>query len=286
MIASALTAPARGWFVPGKTGPLYFFFQPPLAARPRTTRAVLMIPPFAEEMNKSRRMLALQARRLAADGVAALLLDLSGTGDSAGEFADARWESWRADVATGYDWLRAQGIDRIEFLGVRLGAMLALDVVRHTALGVGRVALWQPVVSGEAMLSQFLRIRVAASMMASDKEKESTQQLQQALRSGQSIEVGGYELTPELAAAIEPLRLDRLVDNGSPPIDWLEIVPDHSQTVSPASRRVVDAWQARGVDVRAAAVAGAPFWSSVEITTVPALVEITAERFRAESNPT
>ena len=51
---------------------------------------VLFIPPFAEEMNRARRMVALQARDLAAAGWDVLQLDLFGTGDSQGDFGDAR----------------------------------------------------------------------------------------------------------------------------------------------------------------------------------------------------
>lgn len=272
----------RGWFVSGQAGPLYFFYQPPLAVVP-PSRAVLIVPPFAEEMNKSRRMSALLARRLAADGVATLLLDLYGTGDSAGDFGDARWGIWHADVATAYDWLRARGCERISLLGIRLGALLALDVLRQAALTVERVVLWQPVVSGEVMLSQFLRIRVAAAMMATDQAKQTTQELHRALHAGQAVEVAGYELAPDLARAIDPLRLEQLPDHRTPPIAWLEVVADNVNALSPASRRVIEAWRARGLDVRGEAVAGAPFWSATEIATAPALLESTARCLCADT---
>src|SRR5258705_9769402 len=48
--------------------------------------SVLYLPPFAEEMNKSRRMAALQARAFARIGWNVLQMDLFGCGDSSGEF--------------------------------------------------------------------------------------------------------------------------------------------------------------------------------------------------------
>src|SRR5687768_8838655 len=58
----------------------------------RPARAlVVYVHPFAEEMNKSRRMAALQARALAASGHAVLQIDLLGCGDSSGDFGDASW---------------------------------------------------------------------------------------------------------------------------------------------------------------------------------------------------
>src|SRR5689334_9630124 len=67
------------------------------AAAPSLRQAVLVLPPFAEELNKCRPMLAAQARALAAAGLDVLLVDLFGTGDSDGEFVEARWERWQQD---------------------------------------------------------------------------------------------------------------------------------------------------------------------------------------------
>ncbi|HEY9550049.1 MAG TPA: hypothetical protein VIR45_11165, partial [Kiloniellaceae bacterium] len=83
----------------GPAGPLFAVHH---AAAPASRQGLglVYLPPFAEEMNRSRRMAALQARRLAALGVDDLLLDPFGTGDSAGDFGDARWEIWREDART------------------------------------------------------------------------------------------------------------------------------------------------------------------------------------------
>ncbi len=57
-----------------------------------------MLPPFAEEMNKCRRMMALTAYALQAAGLDVLFVDLFGTGDSGGDFADGSLEVWRSDL--------------------------------------------------------------------------------------------------------------------------------------------------------------------------------------------
>ena len=82
------------FFLVGGQGTLFAIYYPPAAGVPRRD-GVLYVPPFAEEMNKSRRLVALQARRLAAAGFGVLVPDLYGTGDSAGDFAEARWSIWR-----------------------------------------------------------------------------------------------------------------------------------------------------------------------------------------------
>lgn len=59
-------------------------------ARPKLS--VLGLRPFAEELNKSRRILVLAATHLAASGAEVLIPDRLGTGDSEGEFNDSNWE--------------------------------------------------------------------------------------------------------------------------------------------------------------------------------------------------
>jgi len=73
-------------FLPGRRGPLFALWFDPDAAG---DQAILVVPPFAEELNKSRRMLALQGKSLARAGRGLLAVDLHGTGDSAGEFIEA-----------------------------------------------------------------------------------------------------------------------------------------------------------------------------------------------------
>ena len=59
---------------------------------------IVFVHPFADEMNKSRRMVAIQARTLARQGWSVFQPDLSGCGDSEGDFGDASWERWRDDL--------------------------------------------------------------------------------------------------------------------------------------------------------------------------------------------
>ena len=62
-------------------------------------------------MNKCRRMIAEVGRRLEGSGVGMLVVDLFGTGDSEGEFAQADWQRWKADLAGAVQWAAAEGVD-------------------------------------------------------------------------------------------------------------------------------------------------------------------------------
>ena len=76
--------------IAGDRGPLFAVHYAPTLAQ--HGRAAIYLPPFAEELNRSRKMASLQARALAAAGIGVLVLDPYGCGDSAGDFRDARWD--------------------------------------------------------------------------------------------------------------------------------------------------------------------------------------------------
>lgn len=256
---------ARPFFLP--VGPRHVFalhHAPPAAPR----GAVVYLPPFGEEMNKSRRMAALQSRALAAAGWHVLQIDYHGTGDSEGDFADARWATWLDDIAAARAWL-AQACGQEPWLwGLRLGALLAAtSLAARPAPGL---LAWQPVTNGRQHLQQFLRLKAGAEWLAADKAAQAQARPLEDLQAGRPVEVAGYTLHPELAmpmaeAALRlPAALARLV--------WLEVSPREDATLSPASERVLGALGERAL---ARVVQGPSFWQAQEIETAPSLVDAT-----------
>jgi len=245
-------------------------FRP--AARHADSPGLLFLPPWAEEANKARRMIARLGHALAERGVVTLVPDYLGTGDSEGAFEDARWELWRRNVRDAEAWMRADGCDRVHLGGLRLGAALALASLSDLPAPPRSMLLWQPVVNGRQMLVQFLRLRLAASL-GGGTERETTSELRARLDAGESVEVAGYMLSPELAQALDGLRLDALTPAPGVPVEWLELAATPDAEVSPAARSVAEAWLAGGFRVRQAVVAGEPFWSTQELVDAPALIE-------------
>lgn len=270
------------FFLERSTHSLFSVFTPPAAATPFKGN-VLYIHPFAEEMNRSRRMAALMARALSRVEWGALSVDLLGCGDSSGDFADAGWAEWLADVRAGLDWLRNRNDGAITVIGLRLGAALAAQTTRETPDLVDRLVLWQPVTSGKSMLTQFLRIRVAAAMTGGGGNgAETTRSLRQRFHDGEAVEVAGYEISPDLARALDGLELAALTPPASIPVHWLELSAEPERPVSPGANRIIDAWRETGCTIEAETIVGEPFWSLQETAIAPALIARTTEIIEAD----
>lgn len=250
-------------FVGGKR----FFIQDiPSAGEPRA--ALVYVHPFAEEMNRSRRMVALQARALAIAGCATLRLDLLGCGDSAGSLRDATWSRWLDDIRAAVAEMRRRTRAPLWLWGLRSGALLASHAARNVD-GLHGLLLWQPVASGRSVVQQFLRLKSAGDLTNADRASASA--LRQQLARGDELEVGGYLLSEPLVKGIEDASL------AAPPpgtrVAWLEVSNRPEPSLMPASAGLLDGWRALGLPVVAEVVPGPAFWQTTEIEEAPALIE-------------
>jgi exosortase A-associated hydrolase 2 len=225
------------------------------------------VAPFGEEMNRTRRASALAARALAAQGWAVLQIDLYGSGDSDGEFGEACWDAWLADLALGHAWLAERTGQAVGLWGVRLGALLALDYARAAALPVARFVLWQPVLRGAVYLNQLLRLRLASEMLAGG--SANRQALRAALRA-EAQEISGYMVAPALADAIEVLDAGMLPTPAAP-VHWLEIVPAAGRAAPAPSQQQAWTWRAQGATVELQSVHDDACWNTQEVTECPRL---------------
>jgi len=266
---AAAGTPAEPFFLKADGGQRFCLYHPPAGP---ARGALLYVHPFAEELNRARRMAALQARAFAAAGHAVLQIDLAGCGDSSGDFGDARWELWKADLALAAAWLRERTDAPLRLWGLRLGALLALDYARTAAHPVAGMLLWQPVLKGSTYLTQFLRLRLAGALLADGDAGGGTAQLRAALLAGEALEIAGYDLDPHLARALDALDpLDAF--RPACPVDWIEAVSQAGAEPSPGAARAAAAWCDAGVDLRLHPVHSAPFWTTTEITENAAWLE-------------
>ena len=232
---------------------------------------ILYLHAFAEEMNKSRRMAALGARAFAAAGWAVLQIDLSGCGDSAGDFRDARWQSWIDDTNAGWKWLQTHCSGPIIIWGLRVGSLLAADWLAQSECSPP-LLLWQPVLNGKQHLTQFLRLKAASGMQRDSEAKAVMNQLRQDLDAHRSVDVAGYTIHPDLAAGIAASSL-RFPPGYPGPVAFLEVGAAGRTGPSPGLVALARAGEEAGVRVRTFPVSGPAFWQTQEIETCPALIE-------------
>lgn len=253
-------------------------FTPPAAL-------VIYVHPFAEEMNKSRRMAALQSHAFAAHGCAVLQMDLLGCGDSAGDFGDATWDAWIDDVRMAFElareihartWVGA-ACPPVWLWGLRAGSLLASAAAVTWDRPVNFL-FWQPTPSGKAVLQQFLRLK-GASALGQPSARETTEQLRSELAAQRPVEVAGYVLAPRLASGLADATLQ-------PPAFackalWIEVSLRNEPALTAGSQAALTRWQAAGVISREQVVAGPAFWSTVEMEDAPALVSATTSLLMA-----
>ena len=272
-MTAPLHAPAEAFFLPAAQGQRFCLYHAPQGS---CRGALVYVHPFAEEMNKARRMAAVQARTLAAHGYGVLLIDLHGCGDSDGDFGDASWDSWKKDLTAASAWLLERLERPVGLWGLRLGALLALDYARDARQPVAQLLLWQPVTDGAGFLTQFLRLRLAGAMLDQGAAAGGgTAALRATLAGGEALEVAGYLLSPTLAKELDTLDATRLAPPC--PTHWLEIVAAAERPLPPGAARVKAAWERDGATPDVRTVACAPFWATQEIAECPELITATLE---------
>lgn len=284
----------EAFFLPATSGQRYCLFHRP-ATEEAARGALVYVHPFAEEMNKARRMAAVQARALAAAGYAVLQIDLHGCGDSSGDFADASWAGWLDDVELACVWLRARCAAPLWLWGLRSGCLLAAEAAQRGAPPAG-LLFWQPVVSGKQHLQQFLRLKTAGAILGGAGERAeneaaggaeratgksaaggtaggATDRLRRQLAQGETVEVAGYVLAPALAGGLE--RSELLPPPPASRCEWIELAARPTAPLSPAAELRLARWRAAGHAVRGTVVAGPAFWQTSEIEEAPALLDAT-----------
>lgn len=237
-------------------------------------RKFLIVPPFAEEMNKSRHVLAALAVAIGDAGHDVLMPDLFGTGDSTGDFSEATLATWQADLDATIERLNPNA--GLELIGLRAGALLAADVAsRHK---VNSMTLLHPMVDGKQQLTQMLRLRLASGLMGGG-EKETVKELKQKLAEGECLEIAGYGLSGQLATDLESLTLAKNTPSNEVRIHWIELAPETGRELMPVSQKIVNDWREKGLVIDTTIVVCDQFWATQEIARCPAIVDAAVKQF-------
>ena len=242
--------------------------------------SVIFLPAFAEEMNRTRNFSFALASKLVEAGFCVLQLDLSGTGDSSGEFKDAIWTTWISELYTASRWL-AEKNKSMNIVSVRSGSLFLPELVQQDPTLFGKICMVEPFISGEDYATEFLQLRVARSMF--EGTKESLAILTASLNEGTALEIAGYELSSRMykslcAGSIEKLNTNLRSNN-------CLVVGCGRSEVSKRNTQIselVDRWKSSGASAAYKFVRTDPFWSQ-ELPMVPseAITEVVEHLARA-----
>ncbi len=268
-------------FIQGTKGRLYSIHYCP-AEITIQSECFLVIPAFAEEMNRCRYMTTLFAQEIARLGCGYMSVDPYGTGDSEGDFGDTDWIQINTDLTAAASYLQKLGYGKISLLAIRQGALHAFDIANEIE-GLNRILLWQPVINGQLALKQFLRIRMAAALSRGE-QSESIKYLEEIVDTGRHVEVSGYELSPAHFKAMKVAKLDiSKVENRAVPITWFTTVASVDRQPPKAEATLVNMWRESGVDVYYSVIVDPPYWQAHERTIAYKLIETTVSYIQADS---
>ncbi|MFC1460891.1 alpha/beta fold hydrolase [Verrucomicrobiota bacterium] len=173
-------------------------------------RAFVFCGPFAEEKNKSQRLLVDLARSLAGNGFVVLRLDYGGTGDSLGEFSEASIQSRKRDILNALEYCREERqASQIGLLGLRLGGTLAAEIADEDP-NISWLILLSPVADVPEYFRMTLRSKLIKEMLTDGTVSSRRRNIVSHLHD-RAIDFEGFPITPQLYSEIEQFTLtDRL----------------------------------------------------------------------------
>ena len=246
------------------------------------TQAVILVPPFAEELSRSKRMYVLCARLLANSGFHVICFDYSGTGDSSGEWGEFDYVDWVNDLKTVYQYANNYAA-HVNFIALRFGALILADAIIQERLNTNRCIFWDPVEKGEQLTRQLVRMKIAATM-ADAAKKISSQEVKQSMQDEGFLESGGYHISSTMFDEISSKQIAPsvvpLLDQAH--LHWMALGRHKEQT---------DIWLANsiarheleeasvGIKLTMHAVNDVKFWMQQEVTLAPKLLQRTHEIF-------
>lgn len=246
---------------------LFGLYQEPLAHAARG-ESILLCNPFGQEAIRSHRLFKVLADRLCRDGFHVLRFDYFGTGDSAGNDDEVSITGFIADLLLADDELwRRSGCTRRSWIGLRLGATVAVMASAKAGVAPQRIVLWEPVIDGANYLVELEHAHDVALEDAYGSRCTTDAKLKSQFARESGNEVLGFPLTQKLRQELNSLSLDAFANTKTSIVDIFanESMPGSAGDLS---QRLT----ARGIDVRNKSIAEPIIWTADEMmnaATVP-----------------
>jgi alpha-beta hydrolase superfamily lysophospholipase len=202
--------------------------RPSLPERP--SLGLVICKPFGYEAVCSHRGIRALAQAAAQAGVPTLRFDYSGTGDSADIDPRAdQLQLWSDDVVAAVGELqRVVGVKNVCLLGVRLGAVPAINAARRLSC-VHSLVLISPIVSGRRYVRDLKTARLASALGLDAADPTAAHPAQPHRQSDGAIEASGFLLS---AATLASLNEVDLISEDAPPVAEMLIIDASSWPIA------------------------------------------------------
>lgn len=169
----------------------YAVFHEPRPGGPVRAPIVLCAPHFEEKL-WAHRVLVDAAREACRRGHPAMRFDVSGHGDSEGEFEDFSLSDFEEDTVEAWQAARTRTGAEPVLVGLRLGGTLAARVAARVG---ARAVLWEPILDLGAWVQEMLRANLTFQIRHFGRVMKNRAQLAAELQAGQTVTLEGYGLT-------------------------------------------------------------------------------------------
>jgi alpha/beta superfamily hydrolase len=212
---------------------------------------LVFCPPLGEEMVATYARFARWSKDLADHGFVTLRYHSRGTGES--DPSVFTLETAAQDAATAVRWMRENArVERVGIFGLRFGASAAV----HSAARPDFMVLWSTLINLRLYLRDLLRLRMTKDMvhLKEDRVRVTAKELTAELDAGRSIDLLGYETSPELYRQMTANE-SWPDEPPAPEVLWMGLPSEQARVEGIAS-----AWKARGCKVDLQAFRERIFW--------------------------
>jgi pimeloyl-ACP methyl ester carboxylesterase len=201
---------AKPVFLAGERQPIFGMLHP--SGDPSSETVTLICQPLFSEYSRAHFAVRHLAVLLSCKGHNVLRLDLSGTGDSAGDIEGATLQDWMGEIRlASREMRRLTGSTRVNVIGIRIGALLAAKALAEET-SVAKFIFWDAIQSGREFLAgqkqRQLRLMAETPLTRSDWEEAR-------------LEYAGNRISPRMAAEMESLTEDTYRSLMKPSVHFL-----------------------------------------------------------------
>ena len=186
---------------------LFYHISPTLGNRP----LVVLCNPILEEQAACQRHVVSWLRYLARHRFNVLSFDYAGTGNSWGELTTCSGPMMD-DLEDAIEWYQSiNPVREIFLIGIRFGANIALHAAQR--LDAAKLVGVEPILYPGRYWNNLLRSNLMTQLSIHGKVVKDRNSLMKSLKSGERINISGYEIDLYFADSIQSLRADAVEDN-------------------------------------------------------------------------